>query len=308
MKLLSCFAGIGGIDLGLEWAGMQTVGQIEIDENCTRVLEKHWPFVPRWSNIKEVDGLDVFIKCGVVDIIAGGFPCQDISVASQTAVGITGERSGLWVEMWRLVRYLRPRWVLFENVPALRTRGIDAILDEMANEGYAAWPLVVGAEHVGAPHKRHRVWIVGYSDSIARSASQMEARHTLVETKSVGTKFGCANLLADAYGNTLRQQSELITRGSSAPVVGNVGVISDTDSTRWKGQGQETRRWSFPAFRNREQHEWERPRTQSRVGSPTNGIPRRVALKMLGNSVVPQVVAVVGRAIMEYERLENGRK
>ena len=99
-----------------------------------------------------------------LSVVTGGFPCQDISVAGKGA-GIDGARSGLWKEMHRVVDIVRPRWVIAENVPALRTRGIDRVLGDMERIGYDCWPLVVGADDVGAPHRRKRVWVVGMADT-----------------------------------------------------------------------------------------------------------------------------------------------
>lgn len=157
LRIGSVFSGIGGLELGLERSGLgHVVWQIEIEPFCRAVLEKHWPEVARYEDVKTVTALPR------IDVLCGGFPCQDISVAGKAA-GIAGARSSLWFEMLRLVRELRPQWVLIENVPALRTRGADTVLEGLESEGYACWPLVVGAEDVGAPHRRRRVWIVAHA-------------------------------------------------------------------------------------------------------------------------------------------------
>jgi DNA (cytosine-5)-methyltransferase 1 len=152
----SLFSGIGGMDLGLERAGWTCKWQCETDDFCNAVLAQHWPGVVRYGDIRELTSPEP------VDLLCGGFPCQDISVAGKGA-GLGGARSGLWWEMWRLIQKLRPAWVLVENVPALRTRGADAILDALDSEGYACWPCVVGAEAIGAPHRRKRVWLVAHT-------------------------------------------------------------------------------------------------------------------------------------------------
>ena len=170
----SLFAGIGGIDLGLERAGWEARWQVEIDDFAASVLARHWPDVPRHRDVREVGKHNL----EPVDLIAGGFPCQDISVAGKGA-GLDGERSGLWFEHLRIVQELRPTWVLAENVPALRTRGADTVLDGLAAAGYSCWPLVVGARHVGAPHRRDRVWIVAHAsrdESERRRGSRDVAR------------------------------------------------------------------------------------------------------------------------------------
>ena len=156
MRFGSLFSGIGGIDLGLEWAGFErSRWQVETDTFCQRRLARHWPDTPRFGDVRDCGASNL----APVDLIAGGFPCQDISVAGSGA-GLHGARSSLWFEFLRVVYELRPRWVLIENVPGLRTRGGDTVLDGLGTAGYAAWPLVVGARHVGANHRRDRVWIV----------------------------------------------------------------------------------------------------------------------------------------------------
>lgn len=162
---LDLFSGIGGFSLGLErTGGFETVAFCEIDGWCRQQLARNWPGVPIHADIKEFDGETI----GDVDIITGGFPCQDISHANTSAKGIDGARSGLVFEMLRVIREVRPNWVIFENSPALRVRGADRVLDELEGQGYVCWPLVVGARHVLAPHRRDRVWIVAHSQHAER--------------------------------------------------------------------------------------------------------------------------------------------
>ncbi len=179
----SLFAGIGGIDLGLERAGMVSKWQVEIDDYGTRVLEKHWPNVHRERDI---------CQCGKhnlerVDVIAGGFPCQDISYAGRGA-GLDGERSGLFFEAVRLVCELQPRVVILENVAALLARGLDRVLGTLAEIGYDAEWHCIPAAAVGAPHIRDRVFIHAYRHS--QSGSPLNA-----ETPRVPD--GVPSLLAD---------------------------------------------------------------------------------------------------------------
>ncbi len=153
----SLFAGIGGFDLGLERAGFTVRWQVEIEPYCQAVLAKHWPAVTRYGDIKTVRGADV----EPVDVLCGGFPCQDISWAG-TGAGIDGARSGLWGELFRLVCELRPSYVLVENVPALLARGIGRVLGDLASIGYDAEWSSVSACALGSPHMRQRVFIVAY--------------------------------------------------------------------------------------------------------------------------------------------------
>lgn len=167
MRVGSLFAGIGGFDLGLERAGFTTAWFCEQDEFCQQVLAKHWPDVPCYPDICELKGEDV----EPVEILAGGFPCQDLSYAGRGA-GIEGERSGLWSEYARLVGELRPRYVLVENVPALLTRGLGRVLGDLAALGYdAEWDCIPAAAF-GAPHRRDRIWLVAYPGGHPRRVAE----------------------------------------------------------------------------------------------------------------------------------------
>ncbi len=161
MRVLDLFSGIGGFSLGLERAGMTTVAFCEIEPYCRAVLAKHWPGVRIYEDIRTLTA-DILERDGIaVDVICGGFPCQDISVAGRGA-GLAGERSGLWREYFRLVGELRPRVVIVENVAALLGRGIGDVLGDLASIGYDAEWCCVPAWAVGMPHNRNRVWIVAH--------------------------------------------------------------------------------------------------------------------------------------------------
>jgi DNA (cytosine-5)-methyltransferase 1 len=157
----SLFAGIGGFDLGFERAGFKTVWQVEIDPYCQKVLAKNFPEAERFGDIR---------LCGIhnlrpVDIICGGFPCQDISYAGYGA-GLAGERSGLFYELARIVRELGPRIVVLENVAALLGRGIEHVLGTLSDLGFDAEWSIVSACSVGATHMRERVFIVAHANSL----------------------------------------------------------------------------------------------------------------------------------------------
>jgi DNA (cytosine-5)-methyltransferase 1 len=198
MNVLDLFSGIGGFSLGLERAGHRTVAFCEIDPYCRRVLAKHWPGIPIYEDVTTLTaarlaadgihetvgdttgaGLHAGAQAGIysgeegagprnaqserrgIDVICGGFPCQDISVAGKGA-GIEGERSGLWKEFGRIIGEIRPRYVIVENVAALLGRGLSVVLGDMAALGYDAEWHCIPASAVGAPHRRDRLWIVGY--------------------------------------------------------------------------------------------------------------------------------------------------
>ena len=164
MTFGSLFAGIGGMDLGLERAGMTCRWQVEIDPYARRVLSKHWPDVPKYEDVRDVGAHNL----ATVDLICGGFPCQDISNAGKRA-GIDGERSGLWSEYARIIRELRPRYVLVENVAALLARGVERVLGDLADIGYDAEWSVLPASALGAPHRRDRLFIAAYPCGTGRS-------------------------------------------------------------------------------------------------------------------------------------------
>ena len=155
----SLFAGIGGFDLGFERAGMTCSWQVEIDDYCRKVLAKHWPNVRRWDDVRTFPPKPV--DDWRVDVLCGGFPCQDISNAGKRA-GIDGERSGLWSEFARIIRVLRPRFVVVENVAALLGRGIGTVLADLAKSGFDAEWGVLPACAMGSPHSRERVFCVAY--------------------------------------------------------------------------------------------------------------------------------------------------
>lgn len=151
----SLFSGIGGIDKGLEDAGMQVKWQCEKDPWCRKILAKHWPGVPCYEDITTLQ----FEALEHVDVLAGGFPCQDISQLGPRT-GITGARSGLWKYMVSSVRLVRPKYVIVENVAALRQRGMGIVLGDLAESGYDTEWDCVPASAVGAPMRRERVYMV----------------------------------------------------------------------------------------------------------------------------------------------------
>ena len=162
MRVLDLFSGIGGFSLGLErTGGFKTVAFCEINSKAQSVLRQHWPNIPIYNDVSVLskDSLDAD---GIsVDVITGGFPCQDISLAGKGA-GLEGERSGLWFQFHRLIKEIQPRYAIIENVSALRSRGLGVILWGLAEIGYDAEWHCIPASAVGAPHRRDRIWIIAY--------------------------------------------------------------------------------------------------------------------------------------------------
>ena len=160
MTVGSLFAGIGGFDLGFERAGFEVIWQCEKDDFCRSILDKHWPDVPVFPDVREL-----YTGGGPCperpDVLVGGFPCQDLSLAGKGA-GLDGERSGLWWEYHRIIGVVRPRYVVVENVPALVHRGLPAVLGALSALGYDAEWEVLSACAFGAPHTRERLFLVAY--------------------------------------------------------------------------------------------------------------------------------------------------
>lgn len=168
---LSLFSGIGGLDLAAEWAGFHTVGQCEWADYPTRVLEKHWPDVPRWRDIRTLTKESFCERTGLrtVDIISGGFPCQPFSKAGQRR-GKSDDRY-LWPEMLRVIDELRPTWVIGENVANILNLALDDVLSDLESKGYTARAFMVPARGVGAPHQRYRFAIVAHADGDGRGGA-----------------------------------------------------------------------------------------------------------------------------------------
>ncbi|MGM9627274.1 MAG: DNA cytosine methyltransferase [Faecousia sp.] len=163
---LSLFSGIGGLDLAAEWAGFRTVGQCEWADYPRAVLEKHWPVLPRWRDIRTLTGDDFYAKTGMrtVDVISGGFPCQPFSTAGKRR-GKDDDRY-LWPEMLRVISEIRPAWVVGENVAGIVSMALDTVLSDLESIGYSCQALVIPACAVDAPHRRDRVAIVANDSCI----------------------------------------------------------------------------------------------------------------------------------------------
>lgn len=343
LRVLDLFSGIGGFSLGLEsTGGFKTVAFCEVDKFCQAVLRKHWPDATIFDDVRELKGVQV----GEVDVICGGFPCQDVSVAGKGA-GIDGLRTGLVWELMRIVREVRPRWLLLENVPGIRTRGYDRVEEAVQAEGYSCWPLVVGADDVGAPHRRKRVWIVAYCDLIGRDGAlrniggmdgtQCSLESEKSETWGAATPASVGSAMADTERDGRRARRGVqgnegcagirrreSARGGELAHANNCGSGQDRRTGElWTGRIEqpsgdsrgniapkvaEVSRW--PSRPGEIQHDWERPRLAQRemgfdfagLSARLAGFANRNALRAVGNAVVPQVVAAIGRTILKVER------
>ena len=158
MKVLDLFSGIGGFSLGLERAGMQTIAFCENDPFCQKVLQKNWPNIPIHNDIRELDGNEFR---GKIDLICGGFPCQPFSVAGKRKG--TEDNRDLWPEMFRIIQQAKPTWIIGENVANFTSMAFRRTKVDLESEGYIVQPFIIPACAVNAPHRRDRLWIVGYA-------------------------------------------------------------------------------------------------------------------------------------------------
>ena len=295
MNVLDLFSGIGGFSLGLERAGMRTVAFCEIEPYCQAVLRRHWPDIPIFDDVRTLTATDVSnaacqqmgtsgqsrINSGMVDLICGGFPCQDISVAGK-GLGLAGSRSGLWKEYARLIGEIRPRYIIVENVSALLGRGLSDVLGDLATLGYDSEWHCVPASAVGAPHLRDRVWIIAYP------------QHTNTDSQRPYR----AKMHID--GSVELRNKQICKPGSFREYVAN-------------GNQPRLERWIRTGLQEcaNEQSAWTRdPSTYDRtrqpesfVGRVAHGVPARMdRLKALGNAIVPQIAEIIGKAIMSHEQ------
>lgn len=166
----SLFSGIGGFEIGAERIGIKTIWSCEIEKYQRKILKKHFPNTFQYEDIREAK------KFRYVDIISGGFPCQDISVAGR-GEGIEGERSGLWTEMFRVIRNVRPKYAIIENSPALLIRGFEKILCDLSKIGYNAEWQCLRNSSFGYPHERKRLYVIAYSNKIRLQSNIQEYRN-----------------------------------------------------------------------------------------------------------------------------------
>jgi DNA (cytosine-5)-methyltransferase 1 len=250
---------------------MRTVAFCEIEPYCRRVLAKHWPGVPQYDDIRTLTADRLAADGITVDVICGGFPCQDISVAGKGA-GLAGERSGLWRDYARLIGELRPQHVIVENVTGLLARGISEVLGDLAALGYDAEWHCIPAAAVGAPHSRDRVWIYAYPNG-----------NGLQEREHVAGAGG-----ETAAGEHARRAA-----------VGVPAPQDTADTERGERSLGRTAGRMGRLYQSLPRHgDW--PLTAEPVlGRGVDGIPARLdRLRALGNAVVPQIPELIGRAIM----------
>jgi len=276
LRVLDLFSGIGGFSLGLErTGGFETAAFCEIEDFPRRILAKHWPDVPCYRDVRELTSERLATDGIAVDVICGGFPCQDISFAGLGA-GLAGERSGLFYEVARLVGELGPRFVILENVGALLSRGLDAVLGTLASLGYDAEWHCIPASAVGAPHRRDRVWIVAYPQGIRRDQGNQNIIRRVGQCAEAFARFtNRGEIVADTVRIYGEGEQSIIAKAQEWPRQIIRSVRSRNHGAGW---------WS----------------TEPAVGRVANGVPNRPhRLKALGNAVVPQIPELIGNAILD---------
>lgn len=272
MRHASLFSGIGGFDLAAQWMGWENIFQVEIDPFCQKVLEKNFPQTKRYADIKEFDGTKYR---GAIDIISGGFPCQPFSVA--------GKRKGkednryLWPEMLRVISEIRPSFIVGENVTGIIGMALEQVLASLEAEGYYTETFIIPACAVNAPHRRDRIWIVAYADSIQ---SERWGRYKQLESQ-------------ERKSESNRSERERIRNAAS-----NCGkTIADPDKQRLEIWQLESNAEELKtAIRTHDR--WKNWPTQSGLCGGNDGVPNRVdRIKGLGNAIVPQVAFEIFKAI-----------
>lgn len=320
----SLFSGIGGFELGLERAipNSKTIWQCEQNAFAQKVLKKHWPDVPIYDDIKEIKHGTI----DIVDIICGGFPCQDISQAGKGKGIANGARSGLWFEMLRIIDMVRPRIAIAENVTAItqKERGMDIIISSLSQIGYDVEWIDVRASDEGAPHKRERIFFVAYPNEIytdgkfgiLEKEKQKTSKEVQHKTKHSNESWN-SNPIDDGTrretSNTNRQRcndgehyerkhknildKELHTKKNikqRCRWIGGIGAVCKTTSNTNMEHIKEKNNY------------WQRTPIESPVCGVDDGIPNRVdRLKSLGNAIVPQCSETIGRYIMKSGILDD---
>ena len=262
---LSLFSGVGGLDLAAEWAGFQTVGQCEWADYPRGVLQKHWPDVPKWRDIRTLtkEGFRERTELDTVTVLSGGFPCQPFSTAGKRR-GKEDDRY-LWPEMLRVISEIRPTWGVGENVAGLVSLALDTVLSDLEGIGYACQTLIIPACAVDAPHRRDRCAIVGYDT------------HRIYGPQAIATVCGGENPDSSGVCEVVPNTNSIRLQESGVQGFSEESARAAADNNRWL--------------------------TEPDVGRVAHGIPHRVdRLRCLGNAVVPQQFYPVFRAIADIER------
>jgi len=324
---LSLFTGIGGIDLAAEWAGFTTVGQCDNAAYPTKILTKHWPNVPKWKDIRDVTKENFREKTGQasVTLISGGFPCQPFSQAGKRR-GSADDRY-LWPEMLRVIRELRPDWVLGENVAGFVKMALDQALSDLESADYTARAFVLPACAVDAPHQRMRCFIVGHLGNAQHDGSSAqtipggaapscehlsEESDTSRQSAGAGGRTDHAPVADTNESRFLYRETEINTaktgQHAQCQPASSCQNVADTSRAGLQRNGLPKERPAqcceaeYNGLSGALPENWQWP-TEPGVGRVADGLSQRVdRIKCLGNAVVPQQVYPLLRAIAKIER------
>lgn len=283
MNHLDLCSGIGGFSLGLEKAGFKTIQFVEIDKFCQQILKKHWPDVPCHDDLKTFNGKQYD---GRLDILTAGYPCQPFSNAGKRK-GEKDERH-LWPEVRRVIRESRPRWIICENVEGHVRLGLNTVVKEMESEDYAVWTFIIPASGIGARHQRKRVWIVAHANS-------ERCLHSKSEKHSAEERLDAQRFISTACANVADSDSKRLSR-PTRPKLRSFQQAAFTP-LGCKPSGTNAKVW----------RDWE---TEPSLGRVVNGLSkelddiRKLEITGFGNAVVPQLPYLIGKTIIEYERVK----
>jgi DNA (cytosine-5)-methyltransferase 1 len=301
----SLFSGIGGLDLGLERAGMKVIWQSEIDPYCCKILKKHWPEVPNYGDIKKINWQEIRKP----DVICGGYPCQPFSQAGKRQ----GEKDPrhLWPWVREAISHLQPKYAILENVRGHLTLGGTTVIGELAEIGYDAEWRVVSAAGVGANHRRERIIIVAYPNSQRPHRAQVDTADRQQQTQFELASSSQALAYTNSEGLQGNQRSfaqtaetELPTRRSSNVAYTDHARSRTSERCMESSNASSVLKWNYTQHGFGRRSEIERLsqnwQIEPDVGRVADGIPNRVdRLRGLGNAVVPQVAEYIGRLVMQ---------
>ena len=330
LKVLDLFSGIGGFSLGLERTGFfETVAFCEQDKYCQEVLQKHWKGVKIYDDIKKLEGKEIQDRHGRIDICTGGVPCQPFSVAGKQ--NGTNDDRYLWPDMFRIIEQLEPTFVIIENVKGLINiqdgMVFETVCSDLESESFEVQAFVIPAAGVGAPHRRERVWIVGYSEYNGSLTTEIERRNFEVnawtqeredktsESERAGRSSN--NEIMENSRRTLRQRSSIREKNENEIGKENAdqhqrsSSTSETDVANTESKSSDSEHNGKESRETSEQEQIKSRRSDSwslreanwsvepDVGRVAHGVPGRAhRLKALGNSIVPKIAEEIGRAIV----------
>lgn len=323
---LSLFSGIGGLDLAAEWAGFRTVGQCEWADYPRAVLEKHWPGLTRWRDIRTLTKESFYEQTGLetVTVLSGGFPCQPFSTAGKRR-GKDDDRY-LWPEMLRVISQIRPRWVVGENVAGIVSMALDTVLSDLESIGYACEAVIIPACAVDAPHRRDRCAILAYANNSQTSRQREYSGEIHPEPKTEGLDL-CSCHVAHSQSERRGEAGECVCR-SSQRTSGSSSFVADppcggeqrpfsSGSKTWgscssgcNAPNTDNQRLQIPGYEPGFQTVQPKDRielgyrwpAEPDVGRVAHGVPNRVdRLKCLGNAVVPHQFYPFFKAIADIE-------